>query len=94
MDAADPDKRGNMKLMDQGREADNEFEEGKSVSTSSYQYFTKHLPLCLVNAEYFVLEDFYHLIVVCTGQQEQREPRRDEWRGERTDGHQWRRQLE
>ena len=32
VDAADPDKRGNMKLMDQGREADNEFEEGKSVS--------------------------------------------------------------
>jgi len=30
VDAADPDKRGNMKLMDQGREADNEFEEGKS----------------------------------------------------------------
>ena len=35
MDAADPDKRGNMKLMDQGREADNEFEEGKSVSLFS-----------------------------------------------------------
>ena len=35
VDAADPDKRGNMKLMDQGREADNEFEEGKSVSTIS-----------------------------------------------------------
>ena len=35
MDAADPDKRGNMKLMDQGREADNEFEEGKSVSLIS-----------------------------------------------------------
>merc|ERR1719288_691617 len=30
VDAADSDKRGNMKLMDQGREADNEFEEGKS----------------------------------------------------------------
>ena len=35
VDAADPDKRGNMKLMDQGREADNEFEEGKSVSLIS-----------------------------------------------------------
>ena len=35
VDAADPDKRGNMKLMDQGREADNEFEEGKSVSSIS-----------------------------------------------------------
>ena len=35
VDAADPDKRGNMKLMDQGREADNEFEEGKSVSPIS-----------------------------------------------------------
>jgi len=30
LDAADPDKRNNMKLMDQNREADNEFEEGKS----------------------------------------------------------------
>ena len=36
VDAADPDKRGNMKLMDQGREADNEFEEGKSVSLFSW----------------------------------------------------------
>ena len=39
MDAADPDKRGNMKLMDQGREADNEFEEGKSVSLISSCHF-------------------------------------------------------
>ena len=35
LDAADPDKRNNMKLMDQNREADNEFEEGKSVRISS-----------------------------------------------------------
>ena len=35
VDAADPDQRGNPKLMDQAREADNEFEEGKSVSSLS-----------------------------------------------------------
>ena len=40
VDAADPDKRGNMKLMDQGREADNEFEEGKSVSPISRYYLS------------------------------------------------------
>jgi len=30
MDASDPDKRNNMKLMDARVEADNEFEDGKS----------------------------------------------------------------
>ena len=35
VDAADPDQRGNPKLLDQAREADNEFEEGKSVGLPS-----------------------------------------------------------
>ena len=42
----------------------------------------------------FVHNSCSHLIVDFAGQQEQGEPRRDEWRGERTDGHQRRRQLE
>ena len=29
------------------------------------------------------------LTLACTGQQEQGEPRRDQWRGERAHGHQW-----
>ena len=35
LDAADHEKKSNMKLIDQNREADNQFEEGKSVRIAS-----------------------------------------------------------